>query len=226
MLLLVNIPWKYDLDLTFCLSLVSCHSFTRNWAPSDVSLYLFSHFILSWHCVLLPSQSFSLQGPWQRLGCDPITGWLQQSLSADWFYNPHSGSQMGENQLAKKGCTPMYTHARVCANMHMCVHNHTHWLSSLNPYHTSWLYIIAFILCKKREENSMDVSVSVRWDSDDWTTKPDGEHSLSSSPVSEINCSSCAHVCVSACICVSSLSSWTLRHVPKQRASIYLTIRH
>lgn len=41
-------------------------------------------------------------------------GWLQQSPAADWFYNPHSGSQMGENQLAGsaalKAVILMHTH--------------------------------------------------------------------------------------------------------------------
>lgn len=46
-----------------------------------------------------------------QLGCDPITDWLQQSPSADWFYNPRSRSQMGENQLVKKHCAAIKLHA-------------------------------------------------------------------------------------------------------------------
>lgn len=47
------------------------------------------------------------------------------------------------------------THKCVCAHMRMCARNHTQWLSSLNPYHTSRLYIIAFILCKKRKKRKL-----------------------------------------------------------------------
>lgn len=64
------------------------------------------------------------------LGCDPITGWLQQSPSADWFYNPHSGSQMGENQLAKKCCSEScHTDART-DGVRVEKHTHTRRLSS------------------------------------------------------------------------------------------------
>lgn len=63
--------------------------------PRSLSLSPFS--FLSTACVALvfPSHSFSRQGRpgWEGSGCDPITGRLQQSPSADWFYNPHSGSQ-------------------------------------------------------------------------------------------------------------------------------------
>lgn len=99
---LVNMTWKYDLDLMFCPCLVFCYSFTRSQAVWRLSLSPFSFLSFPAPPSRLPSRSFSPQRRWQGPGCDPITGWLQQSPSADWFYNPHSGSQMGENQLAKK----------------------------------------------------------------------------------------------------------------------------
>lgn len=120
-------------------------------------IYLSSHLFLSLRLVLLFSHSFSLRSWRQRLGCDPITGWLQQSPSADWFYNPHSGSQMGENQLAKKCCSeschtdahthaPTYTHTRasfLSASISQFLTSH-HCFHSL--YKSSlWVYVHACV---------------------------------------------------------------------------------
>lgn len=163
-----------------------CLIFTVSLPPTTrlplttLFIYVFSHFFLSLCLVLLFAHSFALQSWWQRLGCDPITGWLQQSPSADWFYNPHSGSQMGENQLAKKyrceSChTDAHTHAPAYTLMHAAhIKTHTGFLPfSLNLYHTSWLHVIAFLLCTKISSTNVCACtcVYVRWDSSDWTTK-------------------------------------------------------
>lgn len=97
---------------------------TASLPVTAVFIYLFSHLCLSPRLVLLSSHPFSLRSWWQRLGCDPITGWLRQSPFADWFYNPRWGSQMGENQLAEECCSQ---------GSHTDAHTHTHTLNSFLP---------------------------------------------------------------------------------------------
>lgn len=128
---------KHDLDLKFLSPpRLLCFSSTRLplWRLS--SFLSFSRRLDS--PLLSPSLSLSLcRADGSGLGCDPITGWLQQSPSADWFYNPHSGSQMGENQLAKKCCSEScHTDARTDGAR---VEKHTH---SPTFFLSLWIYII------------------------------------------------------------------------------------
>lgn len=113
-----------------------------------LSLSLFSFLPPLFFCPLILSLRRADGG---RLGCDPITDWLQQSPSADWFYNPRSRSQMGENQLVKKLCAAIKTHGGTLT--HRGAWQHTH-----PRVGTHALNLGTDIL-------------SVRWDSKDLTTK-------------------------------------------------------
>lgn len=136
-------------------SLSSCFSFSHPFTATSFSvmavfIYLFSHLFLSPHLILLISQSFTLQIWWQGPGCDPITGWLQQSRTADWFYNPRWGPQMGENQLTKKwwseSChTDAHTYRprQTWANVHT-KNTHRCYSSLLANIHLLEIPVIAF----------------------------------------------------------------------------------
>lgn len=98
--LLVNMAWKCEFDLTFRLPASSTSSRSAAARRPDVSLSpsLFISFLISFDCrrlarLLLAFFHSAGAAGWGGSGCDPITGRLQQSPSADWFYNPHSRSQ-------------------------------------------------------------------------------------------------------------------------------------
>lgn len=96
--LLANMTWKCDLDLALRLTASSTTRRSAAAGSPDVSLLLFISFLISfdcWRLARLPLAFFHSAGAAGSggSGCDPITGRLQQSPSADWFYNPHSGSQ-------------------------------------------------------------------------------------------------------------------------------------
>lgn len=158
MLIVVNMTWREKANgkyrrswsLGLCVFSVSLPPTTSFPHAAFFFIYLFSNLFLSLRLILHFSHSFFLLSWWQRLGCDPITGWPQQSPSSDWFYNPHSGSQMGENQLAKNRCSKavilMHTHISTRAHARAYAQKKTRVHFSLHLYHTSWLHIIAFIL--------------------------------------------------------------------------------
>lgn len=115
---------KYDLG---CLSV---------WFPFIASLWHLSLSLFSFLSAFFFGPLFlSLwRADGRQLGCDPITDWLQQSPSADWFYNPHSRSQMGENQLVKKRCAAIKLHAGTLT--HAQTHGNTH--TPMDAHPLSW----------------------------------------------------------------------------------------
>lgn len=115
----------YDLEvfeLMLSLRLLWFPFFASLW---HLSLSLFSFLSALFFCPLFLSL---WRADGRQLGCDPITDWLHQSPSADWFYNPHLRSQMGENQRVKKHCAAIKLHAGTLthAQTHGNIYTHTY----------------------------------------------------------------------------------------------------
>lgn len=119
---------KYAISPSYILFTIASLFLIRHQLPSLRGLSLFISPLISFFLCVLFFSSLSLslcRSDGSSWGCDPITGWLQQSQTADWFYNPHWGSQTGEKQLAKKchseGChtdahTQIHTETSTCAH--------------------------------------------------------------------------------------------------------------
>lgn len=141
--------WWKICNISYILFTIASLFFIHPQLPSPRGLSLFISPLISFFLCVLFFSSLSLslcRSDGSSWGGDPITGWLQQSQTADWFYNPHWGSQMGEKQLAKK-CRSEACHTDARTQIHSemckCAHQKINKLKSANAENS---HVILFSL--------------------------------------------------------------------------------